>query len=525
MTHLLLGDTDFSGGDMALDAMTTTVNISAKAQEELAPTVWFVKSCDIGSFQQKILLGRSRLDACAPCVFTSMAQVLQEDAGALMVSMEPDPAASADVARKAYSGMADYLMQNNTWAIPESQFSFCLAHKGLCPLHPGFVVIEDSGKLRSMAAQQDELSDDDDSPMSDTMPEVSDLQAKAWWRSDLCEKFPVLEDTTSEMRTDPRHRPLLVNIAGLECIDHSPLGEQRRDAGPSARQHAVFLGTRASLAKAHVEDLGFSESSSFYPTLARQKPLEPQIKVLAIKTGSEQLSFPTRRYRSLGANVNQETLVWLGPEADNIQEDFDHMFNRRLMLDASVYFNATPDEVFQAAQQMAASRKKVLPEHLRDVPMADYMDRICPPCNLDIKAQYEDWFIKKEIPRPHYADLDHHPGRGLRPGSSCPSLDTHPKVYGFAEQRFLTPLELLGTMGIDIGGPLSGGRPVSSLAKLFDQLSRHDQLVLVGNGMHVPTMAAWFLYVCAHCRRRSDFFQLPLHVGLPDEALEDDGEV
>ena len=463
-----------------------------------------------------MLLGRSRANCNQSCVFTDLANCLHTDAASLLASMRPAADAPLETAKQAYAAMTEYLLESFHWAVPVSQHSFCLAHKRMCPLHPGYALLHH----HSLAAAEAAATKD-----ANPMPELEQAceHTPAWWAAESLRKsFPILQNKDGQMLKDPQHRPLIVNVSGIICVDFTPLGHKLREGGTSAYEHALFLANRAALGSAHMEDLFFSECAAAYPSSEKQRPLSKYYTLVGVCTGPEYLGFPSKRCRSLAAGINLSTLVWVGPEPDDIQDDFNRMFHRSLQLSADVFFNATVDEVFMDANVMAASRNRALSENHRQQSMSEYLDLLVPPFNVSAKGEYEDYFASLSLKPPFYADLDHHPGRGPRCGSTMPTMDTHPRIYGWTEQRLATPLELLTVQGIDMPGPLLGNRSESPLVRLFRGLKRHQQLHLVGNGMHVPTMSAWFLYVCSHCRKRSDFFALPSQISSRIDGSDDE---
>lgn len=174
-------------------------------------------------------------------------------------------------------------------------------------------------------------------------------------------------------------------------------------------------------------------------------------------------------------------------------------------LTGDVFFNATDEDVFKNNATLAACRKKCFPARFKGGHFSEYSDRVCNPGNLRCKAEFEEHFSACGIPPPHFADLEHHVGFGQTPGNILPSLDTHAKIFSWVHDRLATPRELYTAMGVDMElGIMTGSRPLSPFAELIPRCSHREQLLFVGNGMHVPTMAAWFLYVLARCKMVDD---------------------
>ena len=145
---------------------------------------------------------------------------------------------------------------------------------------------------------------------------------------------------------------------------------------------------------------------------------------------------------------------------------------------ASVFLLSSQAEVAAMAQDLAASRKRVLrpASGAGTLQPSTYFSTIAPPGMVQCKAEYERAFISESAPQPWLADLAHHPGMGPRHGSLMPSLDTHPHIFTWDApppvqgERFITPRELLASLGVDTFPTLSGGRPLSGLlAAMVDQ--------------------------------------------------------
>ena len=78
---------------------------------------------------------------------------------------------------------------------------------------------------------------------------------------------------------------------------------------------------------------------------------------------------------------------------------------------------------------------------------------------------------------------------------------------------------------MDVFPELSGGRPLSGLLPALSQLPLKKQLMMIGNGVHVPMLAAWILYVIGNACPRGHFFALPkqpsvLHAGDIDDEQD-----
>eukprot|EP00969_Alexandrium_andersonii_P193482 8545417-Alexandrium_andersonii.AAC.1 len=121
-----------------------------------------------------------------------------------------------------------------------------------------------------------------------------------------------------------RHAPLMINGAGSTCCGWS----SRNTAGQKGVAHAAkrpfaIWKCQRSIVK---DDLWFHENARNFPTDELYPPEEyrdcMKHKVLSVNVGPEDLGWPVNRRRKLSVGYNPETLIWMGPNQDNIQRDF-----------------------------------------------------------------------------------------------------------------------------------------------------------------------------------------------------------
>ncbi len=237
----------------------------------------------------------------------------------------------------------DYLLGNAAWCLPANKSAFCLVHKCKCPVNPGWAMAE---RLAGSAPQEVREKFGD---AASRFP----VPKGAWWASDeLCTQ--ACGSGTSSVSA----KPLQVNISSLICLDYSPLGLQKGLAGESREEHAIWLGTRRINAVRNHEDLYFTECSSRYRAKECQAQLESTHRIVSITSGAWEQGHAIRRRRSLCAGLNRETLVWCGPESpEEIQKEFELLYHRRLVLDASIYFIDSDEEAYQHHAACAQNRR------------------------------------------------------------------------------------------------------------------------------------------------------------------------
>ena len=246
-------------------------------------------------------------------------------------------------ALQANNAIENYMFDNCEWCIQPNKSAFCLVHKGLCPVNPGWALGE---RFSGTSPEQLQQKLSTGHGLQDCFEGVP---AAAWWTSPDFNAEP--EDTTP---------PLVVNISSLICVDFSPLGKQSRTGGDSQQFHSMFLATRRANAVRRHEDIYFTECSRLYPAATQQGRLESTHRVIWAQASAQKLGFPIRRERCLAAGLNLATMVWCGPDsAKDIQTEFDDIYSRDIVLDASIYFTATAQEAHSNHVEHYHGRRKI----------------------------------------------------------------------------------------------------------------------------------------------------------------------
>ena len=83
-----------------------------------------------------------------------------------------------------------------------------------------------------------------------------------------------------------------------------------------------------------MEKFFFTECAAAYPSRQKQNVVKATHHIVCIVTGPERQGFPINRSRALSAGVDLPTYVWVGPDEDHIQADFEKKFHRLVALDA-----------------------------------------------------------------------------------------------------------------------------------------------------------------------------------------------
>jgi hypothetical protein len=524
------GNTSFSGTDMIVDGVKILTRAAAAAVGLPAPPVDFVNSNDVDHCARIALVMLSQATTnSAACVLGNVDVALSASANEMVQSnLMPPRDASNAIAKEHYQAMRGYLLDSASAICSPEAGGFCLVHHMTCPVHPGWV---EACRLSGLSASQvvaQMLACAGESAASAPV-RLEELVVEPWWIA----RLSAAQGSQNCDDNDVQHaggggRALVVNIAGIPCLDYTRLGKRKTDGGPTAKDHAIYFATRKALAAHRLEDLYITECSDTYHAALNQVDMAASHYVLEVKTGPELHGSPIRRRRTFAAGVSKASFVWVGPPLDEIQQDFNKLFHRSMVLTGEVFLQDTPGKVLTFHAALAAARNKVLPDDAEGLSVADYLDVVAAPGVVQIKSEYEREFASLGLSPPLFADLAHHPYKGPQHGSLVPSLDTHPKIYVWrnpdstAGERFMTPMELLSCHGVDVFQELSAGRSLSALPAIVSCMSLAQQFRLVGNSVHVPTLSAWAFYVIANMVPVGRFFQIaPVVGGDHGEVFED----
>ena len=254
-------------------------------------------------------------------------------------------------------------------------------------------------------------------------------------------------------------------------------------AGLTEPFHAVWLRERALLADRGCEDWFFTENSSAYPIVQRQvEPLQETHDVKFVCVCSSELGFPMRRNRTFSFGFDKAKWVWVGPEGEALQSQFNYMFNSPCQLPGDVYMVADTASVLQFARDTAAQRGRQLPAGFEECSMRSYLTCLLPPGGMVRFADYDKVRDFRQDLAGHYmAHLDHNTGCGPASGPEMPCLDTHATIYSWKEERLVLGSELLGAQGIDMFPEIAADRGLSPLHRVFQHFKdseRHPRAVV-----------------------------------------------
>lgn len=277
---------DYSGFDCPREAVRLG-HLAVSREIGACPTPKYVRACDVGGLQQKILCEyANKFDAGESCVFQDINARLPEEARRVLDELEPSAGASFAECIKARQAQHTFLVDNKQRLFHESSESWCLVHKKMCL----------------------------------TLPRIA----------------PALSD-------DPSEQVFRVNVAGTCCQAWSMEGKRAKHGHPSERPHSIWQLEREMACRLGLEDAFVQECTPAYDA-EKLAGLQETHFLHRIITAPLQLGYPCRRRRSWIIGLAKERFDWHGPEFFNLTDHFHSLFAKNVMVDGDVFLNADPED-------------------------------------------------------------------------------------------------------------------------------------------------------------------------------------
>ena len=443
----VLNTTDYSGVDCPREIC---YQLGAAMQKiwNIHPSMRFLRSCDNGVIQQKVLTWISNeLDGGKSCVFSELESVLDTATKEVLDAMEPteehrssnDPdVREATVA--AYQDIKAVLYQNRKRLFKSTAEAYCIQHQDCrCPLLPAD--FNDTTKLR-------------------------------------------------------------LNWSGTTCVGWSAVGHQKGHADASERDHHVWTAQRVALAEEGKEDGFFQECTVRYPVEEHlANSLEDTHRVVWVRWGPELQGIPARRPRLFSFGMARNRLVWVGPQApEAIQADFAALFGSTTHLDGDAFLLLPEEQVKEWFTKKL--NEKFMFGDAATLVGDKALKRILSPMKLQTMEAYSKLREAKGNSNGTFlADLEQSPTATQGTcGWEFPCQLTHGVIKSWRGERIFVGLEHLSAHGWHV---LPGAMEdyQSPMAPLFSKMSDHALKKLSGNGMSLQALAAWTVYCLAHCAR------------------------
>lgn len=291
-------------------------------------------------------------------------------------------------------------------------------------------------------------------------------------------------------------RPLTELVGGAMCTPWSRFGQELGLGDPATKSWSAWVNEAVHLQY----DLVWLENSSAFPLDLFERKLEGKYTVVAIRAGPEDLGWPLTRRRLLAVGVSHSSLVWLGPlEPLALQEDFLRFFAAERAVGGDIFSGLDSAESRHAMIRYMSSLRGVW---LRSGERIDYRKL------LPKKAQqFFDAYLEAASRRPDgecfIADLSQNPAQRFRGGPTLPTLARSSELYVMSASppEKLTPGELLFAHGWPMVSTALGDEYRSCCSCDVSCLTPAQQRRLLGNGMSLPIVSAFMLYVRSHLMR------------------------
>jgi hypothetical protein len=197
-------------------------------------------------------------------------------------------------------------------------------------------------------------------------------------------------------------------------------------------------------------------------------------------------------------------LRWTGPSTpEAIQKDFDSIFGRGVVLNGNVFIRADKDKVEKLYRLKLEKKSVFRPEHeeVSAGGLTTLFHMISPGAYARMQAYDKIRPLHEGPDGAFLADLDHWPDApGGARGPMFPCQLTHGTVMSWKHHRVFLGSEHLAANGWNLF-PSSASAPVSPASDILMGLSDTKQKKLSGNGMRLPSLCAWKLYVLANTVR------------------------
>ncbi|CAE7827714.1 unnamed protein product, partial [Symbiodinium necroappetens] len=278
------------------------------------------------------------------------------------------------------------------------------------------------------------------------------------------------------------------------------LQENRSWVFPVQPPHAIWATERLRRAELNLEDLFFSECTPRYPVQDKLGFLEETHELRSITVSPLMLGWPVRRSRLFTCGLNKQSLAWVGPEPEDVQEDFLKFFGVDLQATGDVFLVAEADEVRDVQSKMAARRGFAATVNQRQLNMHE----IYAPGHLLRYQDYEKHRAEsvesgQVSGESWFADLDQNMGKGAStPGPVLPSCLTHGTLHAWSVGRLVLNAERFLAHGFNMYPQKTGWPLACGIQSELRSLTSSQQQLLLGNGWHLPTLACWVFYVLSH---------------------------
>ena len=295
----------------------------------------------------------------------------------------------------------------------------------------------------------------------------------------------------------PKCNRLRLAVTGFLCRPWTVFGRQAGYAHESEESRIAYFGEM----KYSNMDCCFSENSSKFPAEDFVTEMA-QAKKLAkfIVMGPDDIGWPASGDRFLSATINEQRLVWVGPDESNLSSAFLSFFQCQVVADGTVFITdpGPGGEIQRHCRALYAKKRKI--EYVETMGVEDVL---CDSAASFFKQYSEDAEdgMKVGTSGACIADVSQNPAIGR--GRAGPWL---PRLARSTQLVVVRPYALNGYILTERDLSAVYGWPVlpehGAKRKLLNwdlgSFNQGTQQRVLGEGWHLPLMVAWFYFVTSH---------------------------
>lgn len=225
------------------------------------------------------------------------------------------------------------------------------------------------------------------------------------------------------------------------------------------------------------------------------------------------------------AAINQHTLVWIGPPTqERFAAEFKKLFFKSVQLEADdlLYLDSESNRV-ELRRELAKRRGLfACNEDLATMPL----ELLLAPSHRHNYEGYQT--MMQDDPQrigargSFCADLSQEPPERARCGPWFPTFARSSMVVSMSKAEVYTNCELDFAMGFpSLAFPGNRGLAKHCIAGI-EKMERGTYAQLVGNGMHVACLMAFWSFIFAHCVRREAIESFRPMVVVPSDSYDDE---
>ena len=224
--------------------------------------------------------------------------------------------------------------------------------------------------------------------------------------------------------------------------------------------------------------------------------------MLLLPLPCEDIGFPITRRRYLAAAINQETLIWVGPlDASSMATEFWSIFQCSVQLEADDMVVLDTFKNHQALLKELAKKRNAFPSD--DDSLA--LEAVLSPSQRRFLDGYHAIMSNRRrlgARGSFCADISQDPRERPRCGAWLPTLARSSALVSVSRGSFFTNKELDFAMGFP-AIPFPGNEAFRECVGYpVHDMDRSTYSKLIGNGMHVASMMAFWAYILSNIVRR-----------------------